>query len=141
MEVNFMPFKFNMKNDDFKINGIPIWNNQGEGKTGIKADQVDGAHLNEIIPKAMYRTEITSSRGSVFKPGDTSTTLTATVYQGTQDITNTLADTQFRWTRSSDDYDGDQIWNQNHYTAGRSITITPDDVSSRATFTCNIYEL
>jgi hypothetical protein len=136
-----MPIKFNAKNKDIRINDVQVWNDEGPGKTGLKADQLDGAHLEEIMPQAVIRTEITSSRGNVFKPGDTSTILTAAVYQGTQDITSTLADIQFRWTRSSDDYDADQIWNQNHYTAGKSITITPDDVASRATFTCNIYEL
>jgi hypothetical protein len=136
-----MPIRFNTKNKDIKINDIQIWNDEGPGKIGLKADQIDGAHLEEIMPQSVIRTEITSSRGNVFKPGDTSTILTATVYRGTENITSTLLDAQFRWTRSSDDYDADQIWNQNHYTAGRTITITSDDVINRATFSCNIYEL
>ena len=88
----------------------------------------------------MYRLIISSSNGNIFKNGEISTVLTAVVYSWDEEITDTLDDNQFIWTRVSDDSDADAIWNAAHFGGTKSITITKDDVKVRATFYCDLID-
>ncbi len=89
-----------------------------------------------------YYIEIFSSRGNFFRQGQVSTVLTVYVFRNGEDITDLYTDSDFRWSRSSDDPVSDEVWNQNHYsTGGKSITITPDDVDKRAVFNCELLSL
>ena len=96
--------------------------------------------VTEIEEKKMYRLVITSSNGNIFKNGNISTTLTATVYSWDEDITESLDNNQFIWTRVSDDSDDDKLWNSEHYGGTKEITITSDDVKVRATFFCDLID-
>jgi hypothetical protein len=83
---------------------------------------------------------ITSSNGNIFKNGNISTTLTATVFSWDENITDTLDDNQFIWTRVSSDTEDDKLWNDAHYGGTKTITITNDDVKVRATFCCDLID-
>jgi hypothetical protein len=137
-----MAIKFNAPGKIIEINNQNVWNDEGEGKTGLKADKVDDLHANEIQQSGGggYSVEIISTNGDRFRPGQVSTVLTARVWQGQIEITDILNSTQFRWTRTSSDPAADEIWNQNHYTAGKSIAVDSDDMYIRATFTCEILD-
>ena len=88
--------------------------------------------------ESVYKVEIVSERGIVFKNGIIQTTLQAIVYEGDDEVTESLDANQFRWTRISDDPAGDAIWNAAHFGGVKEIEVTREDVSHRATFRCEI---
>ena len=96
--------------------------------------------IDEINAKKMYRLVISSSNGNIFKNGDISTTLSATVFSWDEDVTDELDPNQFIWTRVSDDPDADITWNHDHFGGTKSIEITTDDVVQRATFFCDLID-
>ena len=96
--------------------------------------------ITEIEEQKMYRLVISSSNGNIFKNGNIQTTLYATVFSWDENITDTLDDNQFIWTRVSDDAEADATWNADHYGGTKSIEITSDDVEVRATFFCDLID-
>ena len=107
--------------------------------TNSSVEQVED-RVEHIEEQKMYRLIISSSNGNIFKNGEISTVLTAVVYSWDEEITDTLDDNQFIWTRVSDDSDADAIWNAAHFGGTKSITITKDDVKVRATFYCDLID-
>lgn len=96
--------------------------------------------LDEINDKKMYRLVITSSHGNIFKNNRIQTTLSAVVFSWDENITDTLDDNQFIWTRVSDDEKADKAWNAAHYGGVKSVVITKEDVDVRATFFCDLID-
>lgn len=96
--------------------------------------------INDIESKKMLRLVISSSNGNIFKNGNIATVLSATVYSWDEDITDTLDDNQFIWTRVSDDAEADVEWNHDHYGGTKQIEITNEDVRVRATFFCDLID-
>jgi hypothetical protein len=97
-----------------------------------------GNQVGDAVQKLAYSVTIWSTNGNTFKNGDISTILFCTVKHGTEDITSTLPVSAFVWSRVSDDADADVAWNNSHTGLGSSLTITPADVPSRATFECDV---
>lgn len=93
---------------------------------------------DEIENSITYKIEITSTNGNIFTNRQISTKLIANVYKGQKDITNTLENDRFVWTRKSADEEADDYWNSQHLNIGKEITITSEDVVDRATFFCKI---
>ena len=127
------------------LDGSSYWNIEtGEIKIKAYATSADldeqTGRIDEIEEQKMYRLVISSSNGNIFKNGDISTVLSATVYSWDEDVTESLDDNQFIWTRVSGDDDADLIWNQKHAGGTKSITITNDDVKVRATFCCDLID-
>ena len=98
------------------------------------------SRIDEINEQKMYRLVISSSNGNIFKNGNIQTTLTATVFSWDENITDTLDDNQFIWTRVSDYADADAEWNAAHFGGTKSIEITSADVDVRATFFCDLID-
>ena len=96
--------------------------------------------IDNIEEQKMYRLVISSSNGNIFKNGNISTVLTATVFSWDKDVTDELDDNQFIWTRVSSDTEADKDWNSAHFGGTKSITITNDDVKARATFYCDLID-
>ena len=96
--------------------------------------------ITTIEEQKMYRLVISSSNGNIFKNGYIQTTLYATVYSWDENITDTLDENQFIWTRVSADPDSDAVWNADHFGGSKSIEITSDDVEVRATFFCDLID-
>lgn len=94
--------------------------------------------VEDAVQNLAYSVSIWSTNGNTFKNGDISTVLFCTVKHGTEDITSTLPASAFLWTRISDDAPSDVAWNNAHVSASSSLTITPADVPSRATFECDV---
>ena len=103
-----------------------------------EAVETQVSRIDEIESKKMLRLVISSTNGNIFKNGDINTTLRATVYSWDDDITDTLDDNQFIWTRVSDDAESDRIWNMDHYGGSKEVVITNEDVNVRATFYCDL---
>ena len=96
--------------------------------------------IDEIEEQKMLRLVITSSNGNIFKNNNIQTTLTAVVFSWDENITDTLDDNQFIWTRVSADDVADRAWNQAHFGGSKSIEITREDVNVRATFFCDLID-
>jgi phage minor structural protein len=94
--------------------------------------------VDSVKDNLVYKVEIISSNGNVFKNGQIFSTLEARVYHGANDVTATIDANRFRWTRVSDDESGDASWNSAHFSGTKSVSITPSDVPIRATFQCSI---
>ena len=105
-------------------------------------DSVDkvGDRVTEIENQKMYRLVISSSNGNIFKNGIINTTLYATVFSWDENVTDTLDENQFIWTRVSEDAEADKLWNDAHFGGTKSIEITSDDVKVRATFFCDLID-
>ena len=74
----------------------------------------------------------------IFKNRNIDTVLEAVVRKGQEDITKTLSNSSFIWTRVSNNKETDELWNQEHMGVGYRIIIDQDDVDSQATFNCSI---
>lgn len=98
------------------------------------------SRIDDIEDQKMLRLIITSSNGNIFKNNNIQTTLTATVFSWDENITDTLDENQFIWTRVSDDSAADAEWNDKHFGGTKSIEITNEDVKVRATFFCDLID-
>lgn len=88
-----------------------------------------------------YKLEIYSSNGLVFKNNQITTTLSAHVFKGKEEVTEQIDANCFRWTRKSSDALDDVRWNNEHYSGAKQIEITHEDVKGRATFRCDLVNL
>ena len=105
----------------------------------VYLDAYNAQHeVDAVKDNIVYKVEIISSNGNVFKNGQIFSTLEARVYHGANDVTATIDANRFRWTRVSDDESGDASWNSAHFSGTKSVSITPSDVPIRATFQCSI---
>jgi len=83
--------------------------------------------------------QILSLNGNQFRVGTCNTTLIASVWKGSEEITGTLDDSAFTWNRTSTDFVADAAWNTSSKAIGhKSIGLTSEDVSGRAVFGCNV---
>ena len=127
------------------VDGSSYWNLE-TGEVVLRAyattETVEetNSRIDEIEEQKMLRLVITSTNGNIFKNGNIQTTLVATVYSWDENITDTLDENQFIWTRVSDDAAADAEWNQQHFGGSKSIEITKDDVKVRATFFCDLID-
>ncbi len=70
---------------------------------------------------------------SVYLPRKSYTGLTARVWHGSENVTDSLPTSRFQWKRKSADSTADAIWNAAH-TGMKSITLTTRDVLYSATY-------
>lgn len=94
--------------------------------------------LEELDISPIYRVDIISSKGLIFKNGNVETVLRARVWRGNEDITDTTDATAFTWKRISEDATADAAWNAVNGVGVKSIVIDGDDVNVKATFTCDL---
>ncbi len=91
--------------------------------------------LYDVDPS--YTVYVESKHGTTFRNGIISTTLSAHVYRGGEEITDLIPEGNFSWRRTSLDKESDAIWNSaQHY--GKEIEITEDDVWCKAVFDCEV---
>ena len=94
--------------------------------------------VNEVKEQIVYKAEISSSNGLQFVNGVISTTLTATVWKGKENITSTLPAQAFVWKKTDMDGYVDLTWTAARQGVGYQLDINRDDIDSRATFSCDI---
>jgi len=127
------------------VDGSSYWNlDTGEvvlrAYATTESVEEQAERIDVIEDQKMLRLVITSSNGNIFKNGNIQTTLSATVFSWDENITDTLDDNQFIWTRVSDDPEADEEWNSAHYGGTKSVEITSADVKVRATFFCDLID-
>ena len=66
-----------------------------------------------------------------------STTLTAHVWHGNTEVTDTIEADRFRWFRESDDTMADAVWNDAHQGL-KSVLVSTADVLRQASFRCEL---
>ena len=84
---------------------------------------------------------IKTSSGNIFKNNLINTTLTATLWRGGKEIDKEGKDYSYIWTKTDDEGNPDDIWNQDHSYSQKTIEITQKDVFRRAQFECNVEPL
>lgn len=87
--------------------------------------------IDKELPITIY---IDSSAGNIFKRGDVNTILTAQVYKGSKDITNTI--NSFTWKKYNQYGILEENWTKRNY--GNTITITPQDITGKAKIVCEV---
>lgn len=83
---------------------------------------------------------IKSTNGLVFRTGENvDTTLTIQVLKSTEDITDTMEDSRFRWVRKTGDDIEDERWNTSSKALyHKSVHITTEDCIGRTVFECEV---
>ena len=84
-----------------------------------------------------YSVYIASVNGNIFRGGIITTSLSARVLKGGEDITELIPDQNFHWLRTSDDKEKDSLWHSISHT-GKTLEITGDDVLRKAVFDCEV---
>lgn len=101
--------------------------------------QYSGTHtiFKQYDGASAYSVYVESDNGMIFRNGVVSTTLYAHVYKGGVEITENIPDSNFHWTRFSQDTGSDALWNSTVH-QGCTLEITGDDVWRKAVFDCEI---
>ena len=113
-------------------NGIPLAILKGQINQNVD-DYVDKEieKIDKELPITVY---IDSSAGNIFKRGDVNTILTAQVYKGSKNITDTI--NSFTWKKYDQYGILEEGWTKRNY--GNMITITPQDIIGKAKIVCEI---
>ena len=83
-----------------------------------------------------YRLEIVST-SDILSDNITSTALMVRVWHGSQNVTDIIDASRFRWLRTSSDAAADELWNAAHI-GMKAITLTVRDVQYSATYNCEL---
>lgn len=103
----------------------------------------DGANWVADYSGMTYNVTIESTNGFVFRVGEARTTiLSARVFRNGVEITDTIPSSSFSWRRVSiigrvPPFD-DTTWNTEHSSGYKQIVVDIDEVSSRASFFCDV---
>lgn len=104
-----------------------------KGETGLTGPKGDDGESNIEV-------QIYSSNGNAFHTGTADTILSAYVFRGSENITDELNDSAFRWTRKSTAGTiADDIWNTSSKAIGiKYVILTPEDAIGRTVFSCEV---
>ena len=84
-------------------------------------------------------TVIKSSNGTIFQNGQVDTTMTASLWRNDQEIDTDGTSFHYNWFKTDAQGRPDVDWNNRYNGAShKNITITGDDVSRKAVFTCEV---
>ena len=111
---------------------------------GSTLDLSSNVGINQTVSKVYtdmddligYRIEIVST-SDILSDSIQNTTLTARVWHGSENVTDSLPASRFQWRRKSADDTADAIWNAAH-TGMKSILLTTRDVYFSATYDCEL---
>lgn len=112
------------------------WNNNLTDFSSFKEDTSN--KFKQVQALLGITVKINSDSGVIFKNGQGVTTLTAQVFKGTEDITDTIQAANFKWTRNSGNPIADQHWNDSHAEGSKSIEVNGNEINSSTTFNVTI---
>lgn len=92
--------------------------------------------IKQVSQSDAYSLEVVVKSGSI-RNGKGSIVLEATLYKGTDNVSNEYPPSMWSWMRNSGS-STDRAWNDAHKKVGRLLTITAAEVVSSATFDCVI---
>ena len=123
--------------DRFSYNGSLWLCNIGIGNTTIEAPtESSRIWIKQVSQSDVYSLEVVIKSGSI-RNGKGSIVLEATLYKGTDNVSNEYPPSMWSWMRNSGS-STDRAWNDAHKNVGRLLTITAAEVVSSATFDCII---
>lgn len=102
----------------------------------LSSNQSINLIVQDIEEEIGFRLEIVST-SDILSEDISTTTLSAVVWHGSEDVTDTLAASKFNWKRVTNNSSADATWNNNHK-AMKSITLTCADVDYSATYSCEL---
>ncbi len=118
----------------------PMWN--GENSLSIRysvKDLFDQTTLVKLYSGSGELTVVvTSDYGDIFFNGNIDTWLRASVFYGGDNITDTIPETGFQWTRKSADTEADEIWDFHEGKDKKEVHIDETDVIRKAVFECEV---
>lgn len=123
--------------DRFSYQGSLWLCNVGVGNTTIEAPtESSRMWIKQVSQSDVYSLEVVVKSGSI-RNGKGSIVLEATLYKGTDNVSNEYPPSMWSWMRNSGS-STDRAWNDAHKNVGRLLTITAAEVVSSATFDCVI---
>ena len=124
-----------VRNAELKITADAIVSTVTGSSTYIDAQKKIYDDMDSLLG---YRLEILAE--SVFlSENKRNTMLTAHVWHGNTEVTDSIAAERFKWTRESEDATADAVWNSAHQ-GFKSILVTTADVLRQASFRCELTE-
>lgn len=105
---------------------------------GKTVEEVVKDKVDEV---GIYKIDIISTNGNIFKNDNIYTTLIARVYKNNVDITDTINAQHFKWKKINQDGTPDTVWNNKYIGGSKQVSITGEEVYNRASFTCEITEV
>ena len=123
--------------DRFSYQGSLWLCNVGIGNTTTEAPTESSRKwIKQVSQSDVYSLEVVVKSGSI-RNGKGSIVLEATLYKGTDNVSNEYPPSMWSWMRNSGS-STDRAWNDAHKKIGRLLTITAAEVVSSATFDCVI---
>ncbi|KAF5043135.1 Prophage endopeptidase tail [anaerobic digester metagenome] len=107
---------------------------------GLISSKIVTEVTEQIGEIGIYKVDLISTNGLVFKNDNVSTTLIARVYKNNVDVTDQINASRFRWTKTNEDGSPDEAWNTRYFGGAKQVTLTAEDVNQRASFKCEILE-
>lgn len=129
-------FWLDLETGYFKLGGI-----RSDANGFVIGTEIEEAIADEVDKVGLYKVDIISSNGLVFKNGVVSTTLIARVYKNSIDVTDTINAARFKWTKTNADGTPDTAWNTSYAGGHKQVMITGEDIFQRASFKCEIMEV
>lgn len=129
-------FWLDLETGYFKLGGI-----RSDANGFVIGTEIEEAIADEVDKVGLYKVDIISSNGLVFKNGVVSTTLIARVYKNSTDVTDTINAARFKWTKTNADGTPDTAWNTSYAGGHKQVMITDEDIFQRASFKCEIMEV
>lgn len=123
--------------DRFSYQGSLWLCNVGIGNTTTEApSESSRMWIKQVSQSDAYTISVVIKSGSI-RNGEGSIVLEATLYKGTDNVSNEYPPSMWSWMRNSGS-STDRAWNDAHKNVGRLLTITAAEVVSSATFDCVI---
>jgi hypothetical protein len=118
-------------------NSITNSQNQMQGEIDNINKRVES--VEKVTSSHMYSVEIVADGPTVISTSNDVAVLTCKVYSWDSDITNTIAAKYFKWKRTSNNEEYDNMWNgMPEHQGVKSITIDADDVIGNSSFICEV---
>jgi phage minor structural protein len=92
----------------------------------------------DLWNKSVYKVELNSSNGLIFKNGSINSTITAKVFRGEFDITADLLPAAFTWSKFDINGVKSLVWSDAQIGSGKAVVILGSDVDQKATIKCDV---
>lgn len=89
---------------------------------------------------ALYKAELMSSIGNIFRNNDTETEITLSVFKGINDITHKFTDIEWKRFTFNSNGEDDKSWGDKHK-GKRTITVTKEEIEGKAVIQCAVYQI
>lgn len=109
-----------------------------EWNRALKEAEEAKRKAEEIEDNVVYKVEVASTKGNIFRNGDINTALVARVYKGKDDITDLLLASAFVWKKFDKDGIEDIAWFNANRGVGKSVIVSNAQVQERAVFNLDV---